>query len=110
MPSPRGGQTRRRKSYLCHLHQRIQLAFVLREVCRVGVWAADGWRALEDGSIARRTNLELRKFVVRGLHSVPWVAVASGNSLSRLYILQLSQFESFNHTKSLPERQFWDLG
>ena len=60
------------------------MAFVLRQVRRVGVGATNSGRALVDGGEAGGANLKLGELVVVDLYSVPRVAIAGSYTLPRL--------------------------
>ena len=86
------------------------MTFVLREVCSIGIWAADGWRALVNRRKGRCTNLEIRKFVVVDFDGIPWVTVPSGHTLPSLS--KLSQWCELNRAMdtSVPVQQSWGQG
>ena len=77
-------QARRAETNFREFSQRIQVTLVFRKIRRVGVWAADRWRAFIDRCKGHGTDLEVGKFIVGDLNSIPWVAFPSCYTLPRL--------------------------
>jgi len=77
-------QTGRTETDLGQFSQRVQVSFILWEVRSIGIWAADGLRALIDRREGRCTDLEVGKFVVVNFDGIPRVAVPSGHTLPSL--------------------------
>jgi hypothetical protein len=68
------------------VHERVQLAVELREVRGVGVRAACDSRALVDGRVCRRADLELARVIVPDLDRVSRVPFRRRNSLLGLRV------------------------
>ena len=84
------------------------MAFVLWEICSIGIWAADGRRALVNRREGSCTDLKVGKFVIGNFDGIPRVAVPSGDTLPSLS--ESSQWYE-NETAAdinLPAQQSWD--
>jgi hypothetical protein len=68
------------------VHERVQLAVELREVRGVGVRAARDGRALVDGRVRRRADLELARVVVPDLYRVSRVPLRRRDPLLGLQV------------------------
>ena len=83
------------------------MAFVLWEVCSIGIWAADAFRALVNRREGRPTDLEVGKFVIVDFDSIPRVAVPSGHTLPGLCKPSQRRERKKPTTASLPVQRSW---
>jgi len=83
------------------------MALVLWEVCSIGIWTANGWRALVNWRERRRADLEVGKFIIVDFDRVPRVTVPSGHTLPSLS-KPSQQHQRKKQIVGLPVRRSWD--
>ena len=84
------------------------MALVLWELCGIGIWATDGFRALVNRREGRSADLEVGKFVIVDFNGIPRVAVPSGYTLPSLSEPSQRHERKNRQTASLPVRRSWD--